>query len=282
MEAHIWWNLAAAQGQEAARHNRDVVAKKMTTAQLAEAQKRAQGFRPVPEGASTSKQSETPAPQIASTGTGFFVTNAGHILTNKHVVNECRAVQVRLPGGSAVGAELLHTNADVDLAVLKAEPSLAKQGMHWSGKTVEFRTEDTPRLGEGVVVYGFPLAGALSSEGNVTTGNITALAGPGDDDRLYQVSAPMQPGNSGGPLFDESGRVVGIVVAKLDALKLAVATGDIPQNVNFAIKSGIATSFLGLYRIPYTASAKPAQKSQSTADVAENAQKNTVRVECLQ
>ncbi len=76
--------------------------------------------------------------------------------------------------------------------------------------------------------------------------------------------------------------MVGIVVAKLDALKIAVATGDIPQNVNFAIKSGIVTSFLGLYRIPYAASAKPAQKSQSTADLAENAQKYTVRVECLQ
>ncbi|MFH1029213.1 MAG: trypsin-like peptidase domain-containing protein [Pseudomonadota bacterium] len=282
VEAHMWWNLAASQGQENARSNRDLVAKEMTPAQLAEAQKRAREFRPVPEDASTRKQPEIPAQQIASTGTGFFVTNVGHILTNKHVINECQAVQIRLPGGSAVGAEVLHTNADVDLAVLKTEPSLAKQGMHWSGKAVEFRTEDTPRLGEGVVVYGFPLAGSLSSEGNVTAGNITALAGPGDDDRLYQISAPVQPGNSGGPLFDESGRVVGIVVAKLDALKMAVATGDIPQNVNFAIKSGIATSFLGLYRIPYTASAKPAQKSQSTADVAENAQRYTVRVECLQ
>ena len=79
---------------------------------------------------------------------------------------------------------------------------------------------------------------------------ITALAGLGDDDRLYQISAPVQPGNSGGPLFDESGRVIGIVVAKLDALKMAAATGYIPQNVNFAIKSGIAGSFLGPFFSP--------------------------------
>jgi S1-C subfamily serine protease len=96
------------------------------------------------------------------------------------------------------------------------------------------------RLGEEIVVYGFPLAGLLASSGNVTTGNITALAGLGDDIRFLQISAPVQPGNSGGPVLDRNGNIVGIVVSKLDAIKTAIATQDIPQNVNFAIKLRVA------------------------------------------
>jgi S1-C subfamily serine protease len=65
-----------------------------------------------------------------------------------------------------------------------------------------------------------------------------------DDTRFAQISAPVQPGNSGGPLLDKYGNVVGVIVAKLNALNVAAATKDIPQNVNFAIKSGIATNFL--------------------------------------
>ncbi len=83
-------------------------------------------------------------------------------------------------------------------------------------------------------------------------------------------------------MFDESGRVIGIVVAKLDAVKMAAATGDIPQNVNFALKGEIGTGFLSLYRIPYSAVKKQFLRRLKTADVAENAQKVTVRVECLQ
>src|SRR4029079_10829288 len=92
------------------------------------------------------------------------------------------------------------------------------------------------RAGEAIAVYGFPLAGVLSSTGNVVSGNVTALTGLGDDVRYFQISAPIQPGNSGGPLMDYSGLVVGIVNAKLNDLAFAKTTGDLPQNVNFAIK----------------------------------------------
>ncbi len=95
-----------------------------------------------------------------------------------------------------------------------------------------------------MVAVGFPLPGLLASEANVTTGTVSALAGIGNDTRFLQMTAPVQPGNSGGPLLDLEGRVVGVVVSKLDALKVASATGDIPQNVNFAIKAGVVRSFL--------------------------------------
>ena len=102
-----------------------------------------------------------------------------------------------------------------------------------------------------MVAVGFPLPGLLASEANVTTGTVSALAGVGNDTRLLQMTVPVQPGNSGGPLLDLQGRVVGIVVGKLDALQVASVTGDIPQNVNFAIKAGVAQSFLAASGVMY-------------------------------
>src|SRR5439155_21695916 len=95
------------------------------------------------------------------------------------------------------------------------------------------------RQGDGIVAVGFPLRGLLASGPNVTTGTISALAGLGDDSRYLQITAPVQPGSSGGPLLDQSGNVVGVVVGKLDALRVAQAIGDIPQNVNFAINAAV-------------------------------------------
>jgi uncharacterized protein len=97
------------------------------------------------------------------------------------------------------------------------------------------------RQGDSVVALGYPLTGLLSSDVNVTTGVISALAGVRSDTRFLQLTAPVQPGNSGGPLLDMSGHLVGVVSAKLNAV--AVATGDIPQNVNFALKGGVAKKF---------------------------------------
>jgi serine protease Do len=78
---------------------------------------------------------------------------------------------------------------------------------------------------------------------------MSALVGIGEDSRYLQISTPVQPGNSGGPLLDQNGNVVGVASAKLDALKLMIATnGDIPENVNFAIRASIVTSFMGRER----------------------------------
>jgi serine protease Do len=140
-----------------------------------------------------------------------------------------------------------------------------------------FRT--SVRVGESVYAFGFPLAGFLSTSGNFTVGNVTASSGIGDDTRMLQISAPVQPGNSGGPLLDQSGNLVGVVVAKLNALKVAAATEDLAQNVNFAIKSGVALSFLeanSLGPIPST-NAQPLQP----ADIAERAKSFSVYIECM-
>ena len=134
------------------------------------------------------------------------------------------------------------------------------------------------RQGETVAAYGYPLPGLLASGGNLTTGNITALSGIGDDSRLLQISVPVQPGNSGGPLLDGGGNVVGVVEGKINAIKIAAALRDIPQNVNFAIKASVIATFLDSNGVHYAT--RELAAAHSPADIAEDAKRFTMRVEC--
>ena len=127
-------------------------------------------------------------------------------------------------------------------------------------------------------MVGFPLHGLLASEANVTTGTISALAGLGNDTRFLQITAPVQPGNSGGPLLDQSGNIVGVVVSKLDTMRIAKATGDIPQNINFAINGTVARAFLDASGVEYETSAS--STSMGAADIGAAAKKFTLIVEC--
>src|SRR5579864_4082837 len=123
----------------------------------------------------------------------------------------------------------------------------------------------------------YPLAGLLATSGNFTLGNISALSGLGDDSRYLQVSTPIQPGNSGGPLLDQSGNVVGIVSAKMNALKVMVATnGDIPENVNFAVKASTAAMFLSSKSIKFETG--DASQQLQSADIADQAKAISVIV----
>ena len=159
-------------------------------------------------------------------------------------------------------------DASIDLALLKADIATTTP--------LSFRRE--VRVGETIFVYGFPLAGFLATTGNFTSGNVTANAGVKDDSTKLQISAPVQPGNSGAPLLDEFGNIVGIVVAQLDALKFAGATGDIVQNVNFAIKASIAIAFLERHgvRVKTIANTRPLVP----ADIAEQASAAAMHIVC--
>ena len=171
----------------------------------------------------------------ASSGSGFFVDKAGHILTNYHVVGNCTHVSV-VAADKRLRADVVARDPTLDLALLKAATVTTAYAT--------FRAAAPPRAGETVIAAGFPLRGLLASGPIVSTGIVNAVSGIRDDTTRFQISAPVQPGNSGGPLLDASGNVIGVVVSKLDAVKLAQATGDMPQNVNFAIKGDSARVFL--------------------------------------
>jgi S1-C subfamily serine protease len=202
-------------------------------------------------------------------GSGFFIARHGTVVTNAHVVEGCAKLSVRTVQGAVAPATVLAQSEHDDLAVLKSDAQAAQ--------VAPLRTT-APRAGEAVVAYGFPLSGLLSSTGNATTGSISALAGLRNDSRHLQISAPVQPGNSGGPLIDMSGNVVGVVFSKLNALRVARATKDIPQNINFAIKASVATNFLDAGGISYFAA--QGGKELAVPDVVERAMAFSVQVQC--
>jgi hypothetical protein len=203
------------------------------------------------------------------TGTGFAVSRSTHIVTNAHVAARCEAIRVHF-GSQVAYASVVALDEGDDLAVLQTQLVLPK--------IIAVRGSPAVRLGESVVAFGFPLTGSLSMEGNLTTGNMSALAGLGDDPKYLQITAPVQPGNSGGPLLDESGNLIGVITAKLDAMAIAKRTGDIPQNVNFAIKTEVLESFLKSAGVRYERSVS--DRPLQVADIADMAKAATVRIEC--
>lgn len=206
-----------------------------------------------------------------SSGTGFIISQSGHILTNQHVVQGCTSISASRTGDIARPVELLRTDITNDLAVLKMEAAVA------ADEIARFRTRSM-RAGETIAAYGFPLAGTLSASGNIVSGNVTSLAGLSDDVRLLQISAPVQPGNSGGPLMDNSGAVVGIVNGKLNDLAAIEASGSLPQNVNFSIKANVGLNFLDAHSIPYETVNDTA--ALDLPAIADKARKFTVFIAC--
>ena len=288
--AYQWLNLAAASGDDSvsdrAARVRDYSASLMTPAQIAEGQRLSAQWQPrvsgVPSGQPSGQAvpNGAPAQDAGKTifGTGFFVASDGRVLTNAHVVRNCASISVGLSPASASipspagmsAARVLGRDATNDLALLATS-------LH-PDAVPEWRF--SVRQGEDIAIYGFPLAGLLASGGGITTGTIAALSGVNQDSRELQITAPIQPGNSGGPVFDRSGNIVGIVVAKLDALRIAQATEDIPENVGFAIKASVARDFLETaMQSPHAA---PATAPLGTPDLAALARQITVQVVCQQ
>jgi S1-C subfamily serine protease len=207
-------------------------------------------------GAATSAPNANSKP-VSQSGTGFVISNAGHIVTNQHVVQGCVGdILGNLSGEAPVKLRLVSGDETNDLALLQA-PSPFKDVATIRDKAI--------RPGDSVVAIGYPYHGLLTSDFTVTTGIVSSLSGILNDTRYLQISAAVQPGNSGGPLLDTGGELVGIVSAKLDAL-------------NFAIKTGMLRDFLDNSVVPYqTAAAKDELK---TSDIARNARAFTLLISC--
>lgn len=188
------------------------------------------------------------------------------LVTNLHVVEGCRDIR-NAESGEVL--RLIRGDAATDLALLHSDAS---------GDVVALRAPPAPRAGDEVVVLGFPLRGILSSEMQVTSGVISALSGIDNDTRLLQVTAPVQPGNSGGPLLDRSGHLIGIVVSKLAAAEVWRLTGALPENVNFAISGDVVRIFLDVSEVEYSFGNE--SEILAIADVAQRGGQSTIPVEC--
>ncbi|MBC2732824.1 MAG: trypsin-like serine protease [Desulfobacteraceae bacterium] len=204
--------------------------------------------------------------RLHSTGSGFFVSGDGYILTNYHVIKG--ASEIRISSFESP-LKLMGVDNLNDLALLKIN-----QTEKYCCVFCNFH-----ELGENVVVAGYPYQGILSDSLNITEGIVSGLSGVGNDSRFLQITAPLQPGNSGGPLINQKGNVVGVVTAKLNALEMVKYTGSIPENVNFALKSSIITNFLQVYNVPFTITNCQTIKEIKTTQIARQSRRFVVLIE---
>ena len=180
-------------------------------------------------------------PAFISSGTGFIIGKSGHILTNYHVVKKSKDITIKIINGERVKAEAVAWDAHNDIAILKVNSLPGDiQGDMYLGDSSKVKE------GDKVSTIGYPFSNILGHQARYSEGIVNSLYGIQDDPRLFQISVPIQRGNSGAPLFNERGEVIGIVVASLDAKNVFEITGSFPQNINFAIKSAYIKNILSM------------------------------------
>jgi S1-C subfamily serine protease len=270
VEAYKWRLLAAGQGDELSKRDMPVVEKQLTREQIAKGRELARSFKPrkVPGAGSDSSSTGIVESRPEGSGTGFFITDDGYLITNEHVAGD--GAQVRLLTATGIIlAKVVKMDATNDLALLKAEGKFA---------ALPVATSRPVKLGDTVATVGFPNVDLQGFAPKFARGEIASLSGPQDDARFFQISVPVQPGNSGGALVDERGNVVGVVSAKLSAEEALRASGWLPENVNYAVKSSFLLGFLE--SVPEVAAKlkEPNSKDMKFADVVEQAKEAAVLV----
>lgn len=283
--AYAWANLVPPKSTHEAwaKEVRDDIEKRLSKEEKEEAQRLSAGWKlgkdivrenapaaihSTADGSSKKPESGNLTKKVS--GTGFFVSSTGHILTVFHVAGRCREIRI---AGSSAKVSLVTADKVNDLALLKQEAVVKEV----AGFIVD---PSKVRQGEDVVSFGFPLNSVLSSGGNLTPGVISALTGLGNNTNQVQITAPIQPGSSGSPVLDKKGRVVGMVSMKMSDAKAMAAVGQIPQNVNFATNVQTIKTFLEANQVPYKSSWRFFSFEKSTADLSDEAKKWTCMVEC--
>jgi S1-C subfamily serine protease len=212
-----------------------------------------------------------------------------HVITNQHIVSDCGKVTVGDNAKRQVTANVLETDRRNDLALLRISNMkmasvetkflISKLGITVVPLASDglLRSEDV-ELGEDVLVSGYPYGEIFSNTIKVAKGIVSANRGLGDDTGQFQMDAAVQPGSSGGPIYDENGNTVGVVVAQLNKMKFAKTVGSMPENVNFGIKASTVRQFLTSSGLPTKWSKR--SKRMSTKQLAKIAKNQTVMVVC--
>jgi S1-C subfamily serine protease len=167
-----------------------------------------------------------------SQGTAFLVNPEGVLLTAFHVIGSARTIAVTCPGYDTTSGVVVQSSAAIDVAVVKTPLS--------GTLYLDLVEAGAARLGDLVFTLGFPVTSILGREAKFADGAVSALSGPNGDASLLQVTVPVQPGNSGGPLVNIKGQVVGVFTASAAILPFLKATGTLPQNINWAVKTEYA------------------------------------------
>jgi S1-C subfamily serine protease len=272
VEAYKWLSLATSHEWGESDAIRQIVTQflkvckeRMSREEIAEAQQLSAAFVPRKE---TPRSNSSSSTNPAASGTGFFITDDGYLISNYHVVKD--AAQVRLvTSAGLISAKVVQVDAANDLALLKAEGRFAP---------VPVAASRGVKLGGTVATVGFPNIGMQGFAPKLAKGEIASLSGAADDPRYFQISVPVQPGNSGGALVDDRGNVIGIVSAKLDASAALAASGSLPENVNYAVKSSLLLSFFESVPAVSAKLKTPVTADRKFEDVVKSAQDAAVLV----
>lgn len=181
-----------------------------------------------------------------ASGSGFFINKQGNIVTNEHVVEGCNNMTIVIDG-KEIEAEVIATDNVNDLALLKTK---------FNNKDYFRLSKDDVERSQPVKAVGYGFGKNYSSDIKVTAGIVNSLSGYNDNYSEFQMDAAIQSGNSGGPVINEEGQVVGVSVAALDSIAVLEDTGTLPQNVNYAIKTSTLKQFLNSKDINYEESGR--------------------------
>ena len=220
------------------------------------------------------KKAKKPKKQIkdgevyaVASGTGFFINKSGHIVSNNHVIDACNTVKVHYDG-VASPVTILATDRVNDLSLMKSKVSPKDY--------FSVSANDAVLLDE-IYVAGYQFGKMVSSSVKVTKGVVSALTGIGNNYSNIQIDAALQPGNSGGPIINNKGNVVGVAVAKLDYKAIIKDFGAIPEGTNFGIKSSTVQQFIKANNVN---SGSGGHREMSTQDIGKKIQKATVYLDC--
>lgn len=233
--AYAWYCIALGRGEKYASRDRERIERKMTPTMIQEGQALAERISKEIEVAKKGKKSSPVNIALTSAGTGFFVTANGYLITAAHVVSKMALVKVAV-GENTKDAKVVSIDEKNDVALLKIE------GNNYT--LLPLGLSKDAKLGQDVFTIGFPNMELQGKSPKLTKGTISALKGMRDDPSCFQISVSVQPGNSGGPLVDSNGLVIGIINARLNDVATVQLTGSLPQNVNYAVKAAYVLPLL--------------------------------------
>jgi len=189
---------------------------------------------------------------------GFVIHSSGLVATCYHVVEQMDLIRVRLPTGRWYSARVVGSDGINDLAVLKiAATGVPALKVNWRSPV---------SYGQAVTAYGYPLCSSLGSELVMTPGQVTAKRGTGEG-AIYQLKLDAMPGNSGGPLLNAAGEVIGILFIAVDPVKVLLLTGWLPRDpISFAVPAVRLEEVVpGVERYDVFAPAQPAPSTRPTS-----------------
>jgi len=199
-------------------------------------------------------------------GTGFAINDDGVIVTSYHVVKGATKIDVQFQDGTVSPAKVLKQSPNIDIAILKID----RPTPHY------LPMDSQPEIGAGdhVFTIGFPVESLLGQEPKFTDGAISSLSGIKGEATFLQITVPIHPGNSGGPLLSENGKVVGVIAATIAFQPFVEQTRTIPQNINYAVSGSFVAPLLS----PYSEEEQETQGLLTWREVVERARKAVLKV----